>query len=62
MNESITTGDIVQVDINITEITAKQGSLSNSINDTTYRLYRINRFGNIYNDTGLCYEQYVRVG
>ena len=61
-NQTLTANATVQVDINVTQVTNRTGMDIDSINTSTYRLYRINRNGGIYNDTGLCLEQNVIIG
>jgi len=60
VNETLTQDVVTQVDINVTEVLSRQGSPT--VDTDTYRLYRISKDGSIYNDTGLCYEQPVKVG
>jgi len=60
VNETLAQDVITQVDINVTDVLSRQGSPT--VDTDTYRLYRINKNGGIYNDTGLCYEQPVKVG
>ncbi|KKL06331.1 hypothetical protein LCGC14_2597090, partial [marine sediment metagenome] len=61
-NHTLTANATVQVDINVTQITNRTGMNIDLVNTSTYRLYRINRNGGIYNDTNLCLEQNVIIG
>lgn len=61
VNGTTNENQLTQVDINVTQIINRTDATL--IPDTTtYRLYRISRFGGIYNDTGFCFEQPVLVG
>ena len=56
-----TSNAVTSFNLNLTEVLDRTG-IGVGINDSTYRLYRINENGGIYNDTGICYEQPVIVG
>lgn len=61
IQENLTANTVIELPVNITEILDRT-ELTANVNDTTYKIYRINENGWVYNDTGICYEQPVEVG
>lgn len=53
-----TSNAVTSFNLNLTEVLNRTG-ISTGINESTYRMYRINENGGVYNDTGICYEQPV---
>jgi len=61
-NQTLSATSSIGVNINVSRIANRTGINALVINSTTYRAYRINRNGGIYNDTSACFEQPIRVG
>jgi len=61
ITEDYVTDTVYTFPLNITEVLERTGITTNYDVDTV-RLYRISRYGGIYNDTGLCLEQPIVVG
>jgi len=61
VTDNLTADTVTQINLNVSEVMNRTGIIT-SIDVDTYTLYRINYFGGVYNDTGLCYEQPVKVG
>jgi len=61
IKENLTADVVIELPVNITEILDRT-ELTADVNDTTYKIYRINENGWVYNDTGICFEQPVSIG
>ena len=61
IDENLTSGDVIEINLNLTNELTKLG-ISEDVNSSTMRVYRLTPFGGYYNDTALCYEQKAVIG